>query len=168
LGTEARLFRPDIETLPEDWDEVARFPIVQMMAERTDARLDPALSPLSISDTPAMLDLVAATEPGPFGLRTAILGRYFGVWRKGRLMAIAGERMRLPGHVELSAICVRPEARGKGYAAALTAHQMRLACEDGETPFLHVRPDNAAAIGLYQRLGFATRRELMILRRRPR
>jgi ribosomal protein S18 acetylase RimI-like enzyme len=166
-GTEARLFRPSIEPLPEHWDEVARFPIVQMRAEQTDARLDRALSPLSMSDAAAMLELVAATQPGPFGPRTAMLGRYLGVWRNGRLVAMAGERMRLPGHVELSAICVHPEARGKGYAAALTGHLMRLALDAGEIPFLHVRPDDAPAVGLYKRLGFATRRELVIVWRRP-
>jgi ribosomal protein S18 acetylase RimI-like enzyme len=81
---------------------------------------------------------------------------------------MAGERLRVPGHVELSAICVHPEARGKGYAAALTGWLMRLAFEGGEVPFLHVRPDNVGAVALYRRLGFETRRELVVLWRRPR
>ena len=76
--------------------------------------------------------------------------------------------MRVPGHVELSAICVHPEARGKGYAAALTSRLMQLAFEGGDVPFLHVRPDNVAAVALYKRLGFETRRELVVLWRRPR
>jgi len=44
---------------------------------------------------------------------------------------------------------------------------MRLALDSGEIPFLHVRPDNAAAIAVYERLGFALRRELVVLWRRP-
>ena len=74
---------------------------------------------------------------------------------------------RLPGHVELSAICVHPEARGRGYAVQLTRRLMQLAFDGDEVPFLHVRPDNAGAIALYERLGFKTRRELVVLWRRP-
>ena len=47
-----------------------------------------------------MLALVAATAPGPFGRRTPLLGRYLGIRDGGRLVAMAGERLRVPGHVE--------------------------------------------------------------------
>ncbi len=81
---------------------------------------------------------------------------------------MAGERLRLPGHVELSAICVHPDAQGRGHGATLTRALMRLASEGGEVPFLHMRPDNAAAVGLYRKLGFEVPRELMVLWRRLR
>lgn len=164
--TEARLFRPAAEPLPDGWEELERFPMLQMVASsRPAGGEEPVL--LGLHDIPAMLELVAATKPGPFGPRTPQLGRYLGIWREARLVAMAGERLRLPGHVELSAICVHPEARGKGYAVQLTRRLMQLAFDDDELPFLHVRPDNAGAIALYERLGFKTRRELVVLWRRP-
>ena len=167
-GTEARLFRPDVEPLPDGWQEISCFPMLQMVATRPPEETDLPAAVLSEADAPAMVDLVAATEPGPFGRRTPLLGRYLGIRHGARLMAMAGERLRLPGHVELSAICVHPEARGKGYAAALTRSLMREVLAAGEVPFLHVRPDNEPAVALYRRLGFETRRELVVLWRRPK
>jgi ribosomal protein S18 acetylase RimI-like enzyme len=167
-NAEARLFRPELEPLPDGWEELDRFPMLQMVATGLSGAGDSAVSMLSHADAAAMLDLVAVAQPGPFGPRTPLLGRYLGIWQGNRLVAMAGERLRVPGHVELSAICVHPEARGRGYAASLTLRLMRLAFEGGEVPFLHVRPDNEAAVALYRRLGFETRRELVVLWRRPK
>jgi ribosomal protein S18 acetylase RimI-like enzyme len=167
-NTEARLFRPSVEPLPDGWQELDRFPMLQMVASGGSNGSDSVASLLSMADIAAMMDLVAATRPGPFGPRTPLLGRYLGIWHGDRLVAMAGERLRVSGHVELSAICVHPEARGKGYAIALTKRLMQLAFEGGEVPFLHVRPDNVGAIALYRRLGFAPRRELVVLWRRPK
>lgn len=167
LGTEARLFRREEEPLPPGWEEVGRFPMLQMVATRIPDREDGVVSTLLSADGVAMRDLVAEAQPGPFGERTPLLGRYLGVRDGSRLVAMAGERLRLPAHVELSAICVHPEARGRGYAAALVRRLMRLAFDNGEVPFLHVRPDNKPAIDLYRHLGFEVRRKLVVLWRRP-
>jgi hypothetical protein len=80
---------------------------------------------------------------------------------------MAGERMRVPGYVELSAICTLPEARGRGLAISLVRRLMHEAFKRGETPFLHVVPTNIAAVSLYEKLGFSLRKELHVLRRRP-
>jgi ribosomal protein S18 acetylase RimI-like enzyme len=167
VGTEARLLRPQAEPLPKGWEEIRRFTLLQMVAQRPPEEAELSAAVLSQSDAPAMMDLVAATDPGPFARRTPLLGSYLGIRDGHRLVAMAGERLRVPGYVELSAICVHPEARGKGYAAALTQELMRRAFAQGERPFLHVRPDNGPAVALYHRLGFETRRELVMLWRRP-
>ena len=166
-GTEARLLRPQVEPLPKGWEEIRRFTLLQMVAQRPPQEAELLAEGLSQADASAMMDLVAATEPGPFAWRTPLLGSYLGIRDGHRLVAMAGERMRVPGYVELSAICVHPEARGKGYAAALTQALMRRAFTHRERPFLHVRPDNGPAVALYRRLGFETRRELVMLWRRP-
>lgn len=166
-GMEVRLFRPHKEPLPGGWQELDCFPMLQMCASEVPTQLSEMGILLSEADSQAMADLVAIAKPGPFGPRTPLLGRYLGVSDGDRLLAMAGERMRLPGYIELSAICVHPEARGRGYAAGLTLQLMRMALDRGEVPFLHVRPDNAGAVALYRRLGFETRRELVVTWRRP-
>lgn len=169
-GALARMFRPSLEPLPVGWEHVEDFPLLQMVAipeAIKRANRSTEISVLKAKDLPEMLELVSLTEPGPFGERTPELGLYVGIRERGRLTAMAGERMRVPGYVELSAISTLPEARGRGLAALLVRRLMHDAFERGETPFLHVVPTNIAAVSLYEKLGFTLRKELHVLRRRP-
>jgi predicted GNAT family acetyltransferase len=72
-------------------------------------------------------------------------------------VAMAGERLKVPGYTEVSAVCTHPEHTGKGYARVLMIEVMRGIRQRGETPFLHVRQDNERAIALHERLGFIKR-----------
>ena len=119
---------------------------------------------LGASDAPEMLELALETKPGPFGARTHEMGRYIGIRDGGRLVAMAGERMRFDGYTEISAVCVNDANRGKGIAGRLMNMLRREIRGRGETPFLHVREDNATAIGLYERLGFQTRQTFHLYR----
>jgi predicted GNAT family acetyltransferase len=104
-----------------------------------------------------MIELTDLTKPGPFGARTHELGDFYGIRIGGKLAAMAGERMKVDGHTEVSAVCTHPDHLGKGYAAALMRAVMRGIRARGETPFLHSRADNTRAIGLYEKLGFRQR-----------
>jgi len=119
-----------------------------------------AITRLSAHDVPEMLALAEPTKPGPFGRRTIEMGDYFGIRVAGALMAMAGERQRIPGFTEISAVCVDPSCRGRGFARELVAHLAEAILVRGETPFLHVLKSNHSAIALYERLGFSIRREL--------
>ncbi|SFP49404.1 GNAT family N-acetyltransferase [Variovorax sp. 770b2] len=119
---------------------------------------------LGAVDAPAMLALALETKPGPFGTRTHEMGNYIGIRDGGRLVAMAGERMRFDGYTEISAVCVNDANRGKGIAGRLMNVLRREIRGRGETPFLHVRDDNATAIGLYERLGFRTRQTFHLYR----
>jgi predicted GNAT family acetyltransferase len=70
---------------------------------------------------------------------------------------MAGERLRIPGYTEISAVCTHPDYLGKGYASALLEMLMARICDRGELPFLHVRATNVRAIQVYERLGFRKR-----------
>ncbi|HEY0294742.1 MAG TPA: GNAT family N-acetyltransferase, partial [Bordetella sp.] len=118
--------------------------------------------PLTAADAPAMQELVALTKPGPFAERTVELGTYLGVRSNGRLVAMAGERMRLAGQVEISAVCVHPEHRGHGYARDLILTLMHRQIAQGIVPMLHTFADNAPAIALYEQIGFAIRQTLHV------
>lgn len=74
---------------------------------------------LSHADTDDMLALVQRTKPGPFGKRTHEMGAYIGIRERGELIAMAGERMAIDGHVEISAVCVDERCRGRGLAGRL-------------------------------------------------
>jgi predicted GNAT family acetyltransferase len=115
---------------------------------------------LDDADSPEMIELTALTQPGPFSSRTHELGTYLGIRENGKLVAMSGERLKVPGFTEVSAVCTHPDHLGKGYARMLMREVMRRIQQRGETACLHVRPDNARAIELYQRLGFRERRRL--------
>jgi ribosomal protein S18 acetylase RimI-like enzyme len=170
-GLEARLFRPSEEAAPAGWSVVSARPIIQMIVEsRGSLGSHPGedrLVTLGVADHAEMLALAEAAKPGPYSERTPELGHYAGVRdATGRLIAMAGERLHLSGYVELSGICVAPDARGHGFGAALTLQLARMAFARGEAPFLHVFPDNPAA-ELYARLGFRMRTRLWVLWHRP-
>jgi len=164
------------------WSFVAGSPMPEMVytgasapiSESSSAGLRPAdsrgrLSPhesnveiveLGAADSAEMIELTALTEPGPFNKRTHELGTYLGIRGEGKLVAMAGERLKIPGYTEVSAVCTHPEHTGRGYARVLMTEVMQRILGRGETPFLHVREANVRAIELYHRLGF-TRRTLL-------
>jgi ribosomal protein S18 acetylase RimI-like enzyme len=168
-GAEARLVRREADPVPAGWIEINHVGLLQMMVVRDDidAIDGPEVVPLGAAQADAAAALVDLTKPGPFGPRTLEMGRYIGVFEDGELLAMAGERMHLPGYIEMSAICTHPQARGRRLAEYLMRRLMHAAFARGERPFLHVLPDNDAAIALYRRLGFEVRAEMQYLWRRP-
>ncbi len=144
------------------WTWIAGAPLLQMICEddrpaREAETSRPKMVKLGLPDSAEMIELTTLTKPGPFGPRTHELGNYMGIREGGRLAAMAGERLKVPGFTEVSAVCTHPDFLGKGYAGALMKEIMRGIRHRGETPFLHVRGDNGRAIALYERLGFRIR-----------
>ncbi|WP_343518051.1 GNAT family N-acetyltransferase [Sphingomonas sp.] len=135
--------------------------LVQMVAERPAPPEPVDYLDLGDADAPEMVALATLTEPGPFVEATHELGAFIGVRVDGRLVAMAGERMRAPGLTEVSAVCTHPEWRGRGYAGKLMRVVMDRIAARGEAPFLHSYATNAGAIALYEKLGFRVRREVI-------
>lgn len=137
-------------------------PIMQMVREAPLPVPDgPEIVPLlSESQHADALALTALVYPHYFRRRTFELGRYFGIYIGTRLAAMAGERFGTPHHREVSAICSHPDFSGSGHARRLTAWLTNDILASGRVPFLHVALGNTRARSLYDRTGWAARREL--------
>lgn len=154
-----------VESLPDSlpgWVVLDVSPLPQMVCRQLRPAPKVDAIELTMDDVPDMLELVALAQPGPFLPRTIILGRYLGIREEGRLVAMAGQRLHLPGYCEVSAVCTHPGYRGRGYGGALTTMVAQDILARGETPFLHHAPTNEGAARLYRKLGFRKRRELSV------
>ena len=120
-----------------------------------------AIQQLHAADWPAMLRLKQIAFPGFSGPRAASLGNFYGIHHGSELVAMAGERLALPGMREISAVCTHPAYTGKGYAALLVRHLAEVQMEAGLRSFLHASASNTRAIALYERLGFTLTRRLL-------
>ena len=105
-------------------------------------------------------DLVNLVQPGYFRSNTSELGSYYGIIKEGKLVAVTGERMKMNNYTEVSAVVTHPDHTGKGYAKQLIAFTANRIFDQNIIPYLHVAETNSAAIGLYRKLGFKTRRKI--------
>ncbi|MEY4239961.1 MAG: hypothetical protein RL339_2562 [Pseudomonadota bacterium] len=139
-------------------------PLLQMVADKPAPLRDddgPFVA-LGAADVAEMIDLALATEPGPWGPLTHRYGQFWGLREDGRLLAMAGERMRpAPGFAEVSGVCTWPDQRGRGLAGRLIRRVMADQVARGDVPFLHSYSGNASAIRLYELLGFRAAREMV-------
>ena len=150
-GPMAELDLPGVEV-------INRVPLVQMVCEAlTPGGPDLSYEILTEADAPEMLALAILTKPGPFRSRTRELGPFIGVKQDGRLVAMAGRRMRVDGFTELSGVCTHPDHRGRGYAAGLSRAVVGEILATGEGAFLHAFAEHDATIAFYRSLGFEVR-----------
>lgn len=169
-GAEIWLIETEEWPVPPGLELVRTAPLVQMVASHPQpvTAQDQACEALGEADAAAMTEIALATQPGPWGEKTRLYGQFYGLRDGARLAAMAGERMRpAPGIAEVSGVCTWPEYRGQGLAGTLIRRVMAGLTARGDVPFLHSYAGNAGAIGLYESLGFAVRREMvaMVLRR---
>lgn len=148
--------------LLDAWQAVETFDLVQMIGDRVSGVDCSEAIPLGAADVPEMLELVAQTEPGPFLTRTIELGDYLGIRSDGALVAMAGERFHLDGWTEISAVCTKPDHRGRGLASQLVGALIAGIQLRSQRTFLHVLSTNTGAIRLYEELGFRVRQTATI------
>ena len=141
-----------------------RASAAQMLFDDCEIRLENnhTIERLSKTDTSDMLALADLTNPGPFEEQTHLLGEFFGVKQDGRLIAMAGERLKQPGFTEISGVCTHPDYQRQGLGRELCKTLMARILDRKERPYLHVFSNNTGAIKLYERLGFRIRKEIHV------
>ena len=159
----AVLFTPDAVAAPPEFKILLAETGEQMIGTPAESAI-PGVEAvaLGVADVPAMMELTELTKPGPFSARTHELGLFLGIRADGQLVAMAGERMKPANYTEMTAVCVHPSHRGRGYGQLLLAAISRQILTRGEIPFLHVFSSNSSAIALYRRQGMEIRRRLHV------
>ena len=143
---------------PPGWQLEPKKPVLQMICPtRAPEVPGPPVRTMTAAEAPDMIALTDLVFPGFFRPRTLEMGSYLGIYDGSRLAAMAGERMRLDGYQELSAVCTHPDYTGRRYAQRLLAILCNSAFDRGFTPFLHVYADNERAIGVYRKMNFVDR-----------
>lgn len=107
-----------------------------------------------------LMDLIALVYPHFFKTKTNLLGRYWGIYKQNKLVAVAGERMQTKHFTEISAVATHPKYTGNGYAKQLITHAVKEIFKKDKVPFLHVDETNLGPINLYKKLGFTERRKM--------
>jgi ribosomal protein S18 acetylase RimI-like enzyme len=159
----AVLFTPDPVTPPAEFKILLAETGEQMIGTPAESAIRGAeIVTLGVDDVPDMMALTELTKPGPFTQRTHELGTFLGIRIEGQLVAMTGERMKPANYTEMTAVCVHPDHRGRGYAQALLAAVSRQILARGEVPMLHVFSSNSSAIALYRRQGMEIRRRLWV------
>ncbi|RXM43751.1 GNAT family N-acetyltransferase [Flavobacterium sp. YO64] len=131
-----------------------------IVREKIQITFDNEIIKLTKEHKEELFELVNLVQPGYFKTNTFLLGSYYGIFSSGKLVSIAGERMKMNNFTEVSAIITHPDHTGKGYAKQLTSHVVNNIFDEGKIPFLHVVESNIGAIKLYEKLGFTVRRKM--------
>ena len=159
----AVLFTPEAVKVPAEFKVVLAETGEQMIGTPIETPANGVdIVTLGVDDVPAMIELTELTKPGPFYARTHELGTFLGIRVDGQLVAMAGERMKPAHYTEMTAVCVHPSHRGRGYGQMLLSAISRGIVSRGEIPFLHVFTSNHSAIALYRRQGMEIRRRLHV------
>jgi ribosomal protein S18 acetylase RimI-like enzyme len=150
--------------IPAGWEIVRAVELHQMVqeAEATPPSAEQDATPkvieLTPSDVPEMSVLYTATRPGrTLCQRIQKLGQFLGIRDEGKLVAMGGLRLHLPGYREITTVATLPSHEGRGYATAIVMASMARIHTAGNKPFLTVGTGNTRAIDIYHRLGFKER-----------
>lgn len=146
------------------WRSMFRMAMTSISALSFHAKPRRSVQRLTIADLPALKNLYMQNPESVFSADLFTQGIYYGVYEGERIVAAGGTQVFVPAHriAVLGHIFTLPEARGQGYATAITAALVTaLFQQHFSYVVLNVFADNSAAIHVYQRLGFQMQHRLV-------
>lgn len=109
--------------------------------------------------TSEIYDLIWLVMPGYYKRRTFEMGKYYGIFKNGKLVSVAGQRLQTNHFIEISAVVTHPDHTRKGLAKQLVAYNTQEILKENKTPVLHTNKGNLA-ISLYEKLGYKLTRDM--------
>ena len=104
-------------------------------------------------------DLVWLVMPGFYQKRGFEMGKFFGIFKDNKLVAISGQRMQTDDFIEVSSVVTHPDYTRKGFAKQLITYTTKEIIKDKKLPILHTNKGNKA-ISLYESLGYKYTRDM--------
>lgn len=158
------VFQADVAPPADGWQVLFHEQADQYVAgDMRSEEANEEIVELGADHVPAMVALTELAQPGPFKSGTIEMGRYFGIFHGDDLVAMAGQRFRPTGYIEVSAVCTHPGAQKQGYGGALTHHVVDQIRSEGREACLHTRVNNDNAKRLYEAMGFTLRRQVDVV-----
>ena len=149
----------ELPALPFNYIIESILPCLQMICfSSISITPEATIKKMDDEDEEEMTALINLVQPGYYKPDTRLMGDYYGIRINNQLVSLAGERIRMNGFTEISAVVTHPDFTGRKYAQQLMAHTVNKNIADGTIPFLHTAETNKRAINLYEYLGFETRR----------
>lgn len=137
----------------------------QMLFRGDSSTLDPGGSvPLTNTDLPEMEALSEREGMIAFDQDPLARGPWYGVRRKGVLVAQGGTHLILDRAAEIGNIVTARSHRRRGYGSQIVSALTRDLLAQGRAVFLQVFKDNDAAIACYEKIGFEKLRTMYLLR----
>ena len=104
-------------------------------------------------------DLIWLVMPGFYQKKGFEMGKFFGIFKDDKLVAITGQRMQTDDFIEISSVVTHPDYTRRGFAKQLICHTTKEILKEKKLPILHTNKGNAA-IPLYEKLGFKLSRDM--------
>lgn len=104
-------------------------------------------------------DLIWLVMPGFYQKKGFYMGKFFGIFKENKLVAISGQRMQTNDFIEVSSVVTHPEHTKRGYAKQLITYTTKEIIKENKLPMLHTNKGNKA-IPLYEKLGYKLTRDM--------
>ncbi|WP_405605736.1 GNAT family N-acetyltransferase [Polaribacter sp. Asnod1-A03] len=104
-------------------------------------------------------DLIWLVMPGFYQKRGFEMGKFFGIFKDNKLVAISGQRMQTDDFIEISSVVTHPNYTKRGFAKQLISYTTKEIIKENKLPILHTNKGNKA-IPLYKKLGYKLTRDM--------